>query len=86
MKPVIPIIKLELFKDKDEGAKFINVYNDGIKFVIKFVDIDAIIIKNKTKTVTSILSRLPIISVGLVNILSKLSVFNFKGVCTYYYK
>ena len=68
--------------DKDDGTKFINAYWDGIKFVIKFVDADAITIKIKTKFVINRLSILPIISVGLVKILDKFSGSSFKKIST----
>ena len=62
--------------------KLINVYCDGIKLVIKLVDVEAIIIKIKTKLVISRLSNLPIISVGFVNIVAKFSGFSFKKIST----
>ena len=43
------------------------MYCDGIKLAIKLVDVDAIIIKIKTKFVINKLSNFPIISVGFVN-------------------
>ena len=45
---------------------------------IKFVDAEAIIIKIKANIVISKSSNFPIISVGLVNILSKFSGFCFR--------
>ena len=36
-------------KEKDEGSKLIKVYWEGIKFAIKLVDAEAIIIKIKAK-------------------------------------
>ena len=77
--PNMEIIILELLTDKDDGIKLINEYWEGIKLAIKFVEAEAIIIKIKTKLVTSKLSNFPIISVGLVKILSKLSGFCFKN-------
>ena len=56
--------------------KLINEYCDGIKFAIKLVDAEAIIIKIKTKFVISKLSNFPIISEGFVSIL-----FKFSGSC-----
>ena len=70
IKPKKPIVKLTVLKLNMLGLKLINEYWDGIKFAIKLVDADAIIIKNKTITVTCKLSNLPIMSVGLVNIFS----------------
>ena len=55
-----------ILKIRNEGAKLIKVYCDGIKLAIKFVDADAIIIKHKAKTVINKLSNFPIISVGFV--------------------
>ena len=48
-KPKTTIIELALLIDKEEGIKFISVYWDGIKFAIKFVDVDAMIINIKAK-------------------------------------
>ena len=81
-KPRITIIELALLIDKEDGIKLINVYWDGIKLVIKLVDDEAIIINTKTKFVTSKLSNLPIISVGLVSILDKFSGSCFKNAST----
>ena len=64
-------------KEKDEGSKLIRVYWEGIKFAIKFVDAEAIIIKIKAKETKRILSNLPIISVGLVRIISTFCWFKF---------
>ena len=64
------------------GEKFINEYCEGIKFTIKLVDAEAITIKIKTKFVINKLSNLPIISVGLVNILDKFSGFCFRNTST----
>ena len=58
--------------------KLIKVYWEGIKFAIKFVEADAIIIKTKAKQVISKLSIFPIMSVGLVNIIERLSGSLFK--------
>ena len=66
-------------RDNLDGIKFIREYWDGIKLATKLVEIDAIIIKNRTTTVICKLSNLPIISVGLVKILSKSSNFKFKN-------
>ena len=49
-----------------------------MKLAIKFVEAEAIIIKIKTKIVTSKLFSVPIISVGFVSILFKLSGSCFK--------
>ena len=73
MKPKIAIIKLELFKVKEDGIKLISVYCEGIKLAIRFVDAEAIKIKHKTKLVISKLFNDPIISVGFVSILDNLS-------------
>ena len=56
----------------------IEYLDKGIKLTIKFVDADAIIIKIKAKTITNKLLSLPIISVGLVNILDRFSEPSFK--------
>ena len=64
-------------KEKDEGSKLIKVYWEGIKFAIKFVDAEAMIIKIKAKETKRILSNLPIISVGLVKIISTFCWFKF---------
>ena len=69
INPKIEIITLDDLIDKDEGIKLINVYCDGIKFVIKLVDAEAIIIKIRAKFVINKLSNFPIISVGFVKIL-----------------
>ena len=60
-----------LFKFKLLGKKLISEYWDGIKLATKLVDAEAIIIKKRAIIVTCKLSNFPIISVGLVNILSK---------------
>ena len=80
--PKIEITKLADFNERDEGAKFIKVYCDGIKFAIKFVDADAIIINNKTKFIINKLSSFPMISVGFVRILDKFSGSCFKKAST----
>ena len=54
------------------------MYWAGIKLATKFVDNEAIIIKNKTELVINKLSNDPIISVGFVSILDKLSGSCFK--------
>jgi len=81
-KPKIEIIKLEVFKERDDGIKFINVYWEGIKLATKFVDNEAIIIKTRTKLVISKLFKDPIMSVGFVSILDKLSGSCFKKLST----
>ena len=81
-KPKTAIIKPALFKDNKLGRKFTKVYCDGIKFAIKFVDADAMIINNKTKFIINKLSNLPIISVGFVSILDKFSGSCFKKAST----
>ena len=58
------------------------MYCDGIKFVIKLVDAEAIIIKIRAKFVINKLSNFPIISVGLVKILDKFSGSCFKYAST----
>ena len=80
--PKIIITKLADFNERDEGAKFIRVYCDGIKLAIKFVEADAIIIKHKAKIVINKSSNFPIISNGLVNILDKFSWSCFKKAST----
>ena len=70
------MIMLVFFIERVLGAKLTIIYCDGIKLAIKFVDAEAIIIKIKTKIVTSKLFSFPIISVGFVNIL-----FKFSGSC-----
>ena len=55
-----------LLTDKEKGKKLINVYWDGIKFTIKFVDADAIIIKIKAKTTSNKLSNFPRILLDLL--------------------
>ena len=55
-------------RDNLDGIKFIREYWDGIKLATKLVEIDAIIIKNRTTTVICKLSNFPIISFGLVKI------------------
>ena len=75
-KPIIEIIIPALLVDREKGKKFIKVYWDGIKFTIKFVDAEAMIIKTKAKIITSKLSNFPRISVGFVSIL-----FIFSGSC-----
>ena len=72
------MITLELFNERDEGAKLINEYWEGIKFAIKLVDAEAINIKIKAKFVMSKLSNFPIMSVGLVSILLRFSGSCFK--------
>ena len=64
-------------KEKDEGSKLIKVYWEGIKFAIKLVDAEAMIIKIKAKETKRILSNFPIISVGLVKIISVFCWFKF---------
>ena len=72
------MMTLELFNERDEGIRLINEYCEGIKFAIKFVEAEAIIIKIKTKFVISKLSNFPIMSVGLVSILFRFSGSSFK--------
>ena len=72
------IIKPALLTDKEKGKKLIKVYWDGIKFAIKFVEAEAIIIKIKAKTIRKKLSIFPRISVGFVNILERFSGSCFK--------
>ena len=60
------------------GIKLIRVYCDGIKFAIKFVEADPIIMNINAKVVINRLSIFPIISVGFVKILFKLSGSLFK--------
>ena len=50
-KPRTTIIKLTLFNDNADGIKFIKEYCEGIKFAIKFVEIEAIAIKTKAKII-----------------------------------
>ena len=78
INPIIAIIKLELLKDNVEGIKFIREYWEGMKLAIKLVEKEAIIMKIKAKIVISKLLKDPIISVGFVNILERLSGFSFK--------
>ena len=78
-KPNKPITKLELLNDKKDGIKLIIEYWEGIKFAIKFVDIEAIKIKTKTKLEISKLFSFPIISDGFVRILDMFSESNFKN-------
>ena len=73
INPAIEIITLELFKESDEGIKFMKEYCEGIKLAIKLVEADAIIIKIKAKLVKSKLSNFPIMSVGFVNIFERFS-------------
>ena len=54
------------------------MYCEGIKFVIKLVEADAIIIKINAKLVSSKLFNFPIISVGFVRILDKFCASSFK--------
>ena len=54
------------------------MYWVGIKFAIRLVETEAIIIKIKTKFVISKLFKDPIISVGFVSILDKVSGFCLK--------
>ena len=82
INPKIEIITLDDLIDKDEGIKLINVYCDGIKFVIKLVDAEAIIIKIRAKFVINKLFNFPIISVGFVKILDKFSGSCFKYAST----
>ena len=78
-KPKIVIIIPALFIDKEKGKKLIKVYCDGIKFTIKFVDAEAIIIKIRAKIITNKLSNFPRISVGFVSVLLKFSKSCFKN-------
>ena len=80
--PIIEIIKLELFKESEAGRKFISEYCDGIKFATKLVDTDAITTKIEIKFVINKLSKVPAISVGLVNILDKELGPSFKNAST----
>ena len=57
------------------GKKLIREYCEGIKLATKLVEAEATTIKKSAIIVICILSNLPIISVGLVNILSKSSNF-----------
>ena len=66
----IAITRLELFKFSLLGIKFIREYCEGIKFAAKFVEPDAKMIKKRPKIVICKLLNFPIISVGLVKILS----------------
>ena len=61
--------RLELFNESEEGVKLINVYCDGIKLAIKFVEAEAIITNNNARLTIRRLSKVPIISVGFVSIL-----------------
>ena len=74
------MIKLELLKESDDGAKLIKVYWEDIKLAIKLVDAEATIIKINARLVISKLSNFPIISVGFVSTLDKFSGFLFKKV------
>ena len=61
------------------GKKLIREYWDGIKLATKLVDADEIIIKKIAITVMSVLSNLPIMSVGLVKIELKSRNLKFKN-------
>ena len=80
IKPSIEIAKPALLIEREKGKKFIKVYWDGIKLIIKFVDADAMIIKIKARATRNRLSSLPIISFGFVSILERFSGFSFRKV------
>ena len=61
------------------GKKLIREYWDGIKLATKLVDAEEIIIKKIAITVMSVLSNLPIMSVGLVKIELKSRNLKFKN-------